>query len=141
MTTSLHSVTETGEAIEVVVWAVYRLGWVAPQRSIPPLPGLDPAWLSSAQPAPLPVAAQSQWTGGVTLAVLHPEMVYHCNTLNSALEVVWEGWETVMQKRDSSKKNPRKINCRQCLIDRMSGAGTVIQATHRGGRKALWPLE
>lgn len=34
------------------------------------------------------------------------------------------------------QKNPRKINCRQYLIDTASGAGTVIQATRRGGRKA-----
>lgn len=108
MITSLHTVAETREAIEVVLWAVHRLGWVTPQHSIPPLPGLDPDCLSSARPAPLPVAAQSQWTGAVTLAVLHPEMGYRCNTLNFALEAVSEGWETVMQKTDRGKKTLEK---------------------------------
>ena len=72
-----QSVAETGAAMEVIPGAVHRLGQVVAQRGIPPLPGPDPAWLSSAQSAPLPAAAQSQQTGGVTPALLHPEMGYH----------------------------------------------------------------
>lgn len=127
-----QNVAETGTAVEVIPGTVHGLGWVVPQHGIPPPAGPDPDWLSSARPAPLPAAAQSQRTGAVTPAPLHPQMGYRFDTLSFA----WEGWETAVQKRDRGKKKPRKINCRQYLIDTASGAGTVIQATRRGGRKA-----
>jgi len=40
------------------------------------------------------------------------------------------------EKREA-KKPSRKINSKQYLIEIVSGAGTVFQATRRGGRKAL----
>lgn len=103
-----QSIAEIEAAMEVIPETVHRLGRVVPQHGIPPLPSPDLAWLSSTWPAPLPVAAQSQGTGGVTLALLHPEIGYSCDTLNFALQFVWEGWETAMQKRDRGKKNLEK---------------------------------
>lgn len=90
--------------MEVIPGAVLRLGRVVPWRSIPPPPGLDSTWFSSAQPAPSPEAAQSYWTRGVTPARLHPEVDYCCHTRNFALECVWKGWETATQKRDKGEK-------------------------------------
>lgn len=100
-------VTETRAATEVILGVVHRLGWVV-QRGIPPSLSLDPAWLSSTRPAHLPATTQSRGTRGVTPALLHPEMGYRRDTLNFALEFVWEGWETAMQKRHRGKKTLEK---------------------------------
>lgn len=123
----------TGSFIEVFQ-GQYSLGWVVPWCGISPLLGPDPVWLSSAWPSPLPAAAQSQQTRGVTPASRNGLVLRDAKL---CLTVCLGRVGNSPHRKEIEGKKPRKINCRQYLIDVVSGAGTVRQATCKGGKEAL----
>lgn len=110
---------------------MHRLECLVLQHGIPPLPSPGLAWLSSAQPATKPTDQRSHTSTAAPRNEL--SLWYTKLCLWVCLGRVGNSHTEKRQRQ----KIPRKINCRQYLIDTMSGAGTIIQATHRGGRKAL----
>lgn len=124
----------TGSFRRTFPGAVHSLGWVVPWCGISPPLGPDPVWLSSAWPALMPAAARSQQTRGVTPASRNGLVLRDAKL---CLTVCLGRVGNSPRRKEIEGKKPRKINCRQYLIDVVSGAGTVRQATCKGGKEAL----